>query len=682
MCIGRPEGDGQMSAAIMSVVRKALLSVGLAFGMSVAAWAQIPAGGGGTPSQSTAATPGLLDALRKLLGGSKAPAELLPPDQAYSIAVTARDTSTLLATLTPAPDYYLYRDRISFSIVAPAGVSVASVELPEGEPKADPTFGTVQVYHHPVQAVISLRHDASPPGKLELRATYQGCNEPLGVCYPPIEKTLTVALAGAEAAGAGVQSASTQTARRGVPVAPAVTVTPAVKVTPELTVVTARGPASEGSSDPDVVRRLFAQGDRWVLVAAFFGFGLLLAFTPCMLPMIPILSGVIVGQGSQLTRRHALGLSTVYVLGMAITYALAGVAAGLAGTLLSAYLQNPWVLGGFALIFVVLALSMFGLYELQLPAALQNRLAAASGRMRGGRALGVFVMGVLSAVIVGPCVAAPLAGALLYIGQTHDVVLGGVALFAMAIGMGVPLLVIGTTAGSLLPKSGPWTVAVQRVFGVAMLGVAIYMLTPVIPVVAQQLLWAALLIVPAIYLHALDPLPADAPGHRRLFKGFGVLALLTGAALLVGALSGHREILQPLAGWRGNTLASTVRELSFQPVRSVADLEARLQSARGRPVMLDFWAEWCVSCKEMDQFTFSDARVQARLNDTLVLRADVTANNADDQALLRRFNLFGPPGIVFFDRKGGELAFRVIGFQPPEQFLASLGRAEALQAGP
>lgn len=329
--------------------------------------------------------------------------------------------------------------------------------------------------------------------------------------------------------------------------------------------------------------QLFAQGNRWVLVAAFFGFGLLLAFTPCMLPMIPILSGIIVGRGSPLTRRHALGLSAIYVLGMAIIYALAGVAAGVAGTLFSAYLQNPWVLGSFALIFVLLALSMFGLYELQLPAALQNRLSAASGRMRGGRALGVFLMGVLSAIIVGPCVAAPLAGALLYIGQTHDLLLGGVALFSMAVGMGVPLLLIGASAGSLLPKSGPWTIAVQRVFGVVMLGVALYMLTPVIPVVVQQLLWAALLIVPAIYLHALDPLPADAPGHRRLFKGAGVLSLLVGAALLVGALSGHRELLQPLAGLRGAVSTSQTREMPFQPVRSVADLDARLLGARGRP---------------------------------------------------------------------------------------------------
>ncbi|MEO7852195.1 MAG: protein-disulfide reductase DsbD, partial [Rubrivivax sp.] len=535
--------------AVVRRVRHSLLWVGVAFSLSVAA--QVPAADG-VRSQSTTttatATAGPLDSLRNFLGGSKAPAELLPPDQAFDIAVTARDKGTLLATLTPATDYYLYRDRISFSIVGAPGVSIASVTLPEGQPKADPTFGTVQVYHQPVQAVIALRHQSSPPPELQLRATYQGCNEPLGVCYPPIEKTVVVVLTGAAAAGEPGPPVSSATP--GGSQAAAVGAA-AVSVSPD-------------PSDADALHRLFSQGDRWLLVAAFFGFGLLLAFTPCMLPMIPILSGVIVGQGRLMTRRHAFGLSAIYVLGMAITYALAGVAAGLAGTLLSAYLQNAWVLGGFALIFVLLSLSMFGLYQLQLPAALQSRLSAASGRMRGGRALGVFLMGVLSAIIVGPCVAAPLAGALLYIGQTHDVVLGGTALFAMAIGMGVPLLVIGTTAGALLPKAGPWTVAVQRVFGVAMLGVAIYMLTPVIPVVVQQLLWAAWLIVPAIFLHALDPLPADAPSHRRLFKGVGVLALLLGAALLVGALSGHRELLQPLAGLRGGAAqASTATELPF-----------------------------------------------------------------------------------------------------------------------
>mgnify|MGYP001443042026 CR=1 FL=1 len=620
---------------------------------SVGALAQPGAAGPGAASQSTpaAAATGPLDVVRSWLKGDATQPELLPPDQAFQIAARAKDANTLIVELTPARDYYLYRDRISFSVVAPAGVSVAGVALPPGEPKADPTFGTVQVYHRPIEAAVTLRQGAEKAAdRIELRASYQGCNEPLGVCYPPIEKTITVAMSGGVS---GVVSPAT--------LAAATAVTPATV-----------------ASDAGAVRRLFAHSGRWALVAAFFGFGLLLAFTPCMLPMIPILSGVIVGHGPNLTRRHAVGLSFVYVLAMAVTYALAGVVAGLAGTLLSAYLQNPWVLGSFAAIFVLLALSMFGQYELQLPAALQTRLAAASGRIRGGRAIGAFAMGVLSALIVGPCVAAPLAGALLYIGQTRDVMLGGIALFAMALGMGVPLLVVGATTGSLLPKAGAWTEAVKRVFGVTMLAMAVYMVSPVIPVVAQQFLWAALLIVPAIYLHALDPLPADAPGHRRLFKGVGVLALLLGAALLVGALSGHREILQPLAGLRGADRIDQ-RDMVFQPVTSVADLETRLQSARGRPVMLDFWAEWCVSCKEMDQFTFSDTRVQARLKEALVLRADVTANNADHQALLERFKLFGPPGIVFFDRAGQEVAFRVIGFQPPKQFLASLDRAGVFQ---
>ena len=623
---------------------------GLLLAAVAAAYAQsdAPAPAVSPPPGFSAAASGPLDSIRTWLGGSGSEPELLPADQAFQIAVRASDANTLLAELTPAPNYYLYRDRISFNVVQPPTVAIARVTLPRGEPKADPTFGTVEVFHRPFEAIIDLKRSAGQENQIQLRATYQGCNEPLGVCYPPIEKTLTVALPG--------------------------TASPA-EPSP-VPAADASGLPTGGLSDDGPIRQLFMRGSVWALVAAFFGFGLLLAFTPCMLPMIPILSGIIAGQGQHMTRRHALGLSSAYVLGMAITYALAGVAAGLAGTLLSAYLQNPWVLGGFAAIFVLLALSMFGLYELQLPTSLQSRLASAGSRLRGGRVAGVFLMGVLSAVIVGPCVAAPLAGALLYIGQTRDVALGGVALFSLAIGMGVPLLVVGATAGTLLPKAGAWMESVKRLFGVVMLAVAIYLVSPVIPVLVQQLLWAALLVVSAIYLHALDPLPTDAPGHRRLFKGVGMLALVTGIALLVGALAGHRDVLQPLAGLRG-TASIDHRELTFQPVNSLAELESRLQAARGRPIMLDFWAEWCVSCKEMDRFTFGDPRVQTRLKDAVLLRADVTANTQDHRALLQRFSLFGPPGIVFFDKQGREVAFRVIGYQAPEQFLASLDRALA-----
>ena len=600
------------------------------------------------PFQRTQGVAGsALDSIKGLFGAGTQPT-LLEPDEAFRIQVRAGDANTLVATLMPAPQYYLYRDRISFAVVQPPTIAISGVTLPRGKPKADPTFGTVEVFHAPFEAVIALKHSGTSSGEqVHLRASYQGCNEPLGVCYPPTEKTVVVALSASAPAPDSAAAAA--------------------------------APWTDGAPDDRQIREIFTSGSTWAIVAAFFGFGLLLAFTPCMLPMLPILSGIIVGAGRHASRRQLVALSSVYVLGMAITYAAAGVAAGLAGTLLSAYLQNPWVLGAFAGIFVLLALSMFGLYELQLPTALQSRLAGAGNRLQSGRVAGVFGMGVLSAVIVGPCVAAPLAGALLYIGQTRDVVLGGLALFAMAVGMGVPLLVIGATAGTLLPKAGPWMEGVKRVFGVAMLALAIYMVSPIIPVTVQHLLWASLLVISAMYLHAIDPLPADAAGHRRLFKGVGVLALVLGVALLVGAFSGNRDLLQPLAGLRGAGATERVKELKFQQVSGLPELEQRLQAARGRPVMLDFWAEWCVSCVEMDRFTFSDPRVQARLKQFVLLRSDVTANSPEHRALLRRFSLFGPPGIVFFDPQGMELPLRVIGYQPPERFLRSL---EQLGAAP
>jgi len=404
-------------------------------------------------------------------------------------------------------------------------------------------------------------------------------------------------------------------------------------------------------------------------------FGLLLAFTPCVLPMIPILSGIIAGEGRDIDKLRALVLSVSYVLGMALAYAAAGVAAAFSGVLLAAALQNVWVLSAFALVFVLLALSMFGFYELQLPGFLHQRLHSAHSRLQGGQIVSVAAMGLLSAVIVSPCVAAPLAGALLYISQSRDVLLGGAALFAMALGMGVPLIVVGVSEGALLPRAGAWMTGVRRFFGVLLLAVAVWVISPVLPAAVMMLAWAALFIGSAMFLRAIDPLPASASGWQRLWKGFGVAALVIGVALVVGALSGSRDPLRPLAGLSGGAPAQA--PVSWQRVASLQELQEKLK-APGKPVMLDFYADWCVSCKEMEAFTFSDPKVRAQLDSMLLLQADVTAHGEADRALLKRFSLFGPPGIVFFDAQGREIrGLRVIGYQNPERFLKTLSLATA-----
>ena len=572
--------------------------------------------------------------------------DLLEPEKAFRFSAQLLDANRVEVRYEIAPGYYLYREKFKFS-ADPAAVRIDASQLPPGKVKKDEFFGEVQIYRGTLTMVLPVAGAVAPDPHFVLKAISQGCAD-LGVCYPPQEQTADLRPASFSAPAASNAGVS-------------------AFVQPSPPVAEKSAPRSEDA----LIAELF-KGGFWALVASFFGFGLLLALTPCVFPMIPILSGILVPHGEHLTHARGFALSLAYVLGMAITYALAGVAAGMLGTMLSSALQTPWVLGGFAALFVVLSLSMFGFYELQLPSALQSRLAVTSNQLHGGHFAGVFGMGVLSALIVGPCVAAPLAGALLYISKSGDTVLGGAALFSLALGMGVPLLVVGASAGTLLPKAGPWMDTVKRFFGVVLIGVAIFLVSPLLPPMAHFLAWAVLLIMFAVYLHALDPLPQGAPGYRRLFKGVGIIALITGIALIIGALSGGRDVLQPLAGLR-TAGAAAPAGVNFKRVSSIAELNAAIAGAGGRPVMLDFYADWCVSCKEMERDTFSAAIVKSRIDQMVTLQADVTDNLDEHKALLKRFDLFGPPGIVFFDRRGGEIkGLRVVGFQPADSFAATL----------
>ncbi|MBL8495889.1 MAG: protein-disulfide reductase DsbD [Rhodocyclaceae bacterium] len=579
--------------------------------------------------------------------------EVLPPEKAFRFTTASPDGRTVEVRFDIEPGYYLYRERLRFET---GDAALGAPALPTGKMKKDETFGNVEVYYDGVVARLPV--DAAEGVKsLKLNVTSQGCAD-IGICFPPQTQAAEVALG----SGGGSGSALPQIAAAGQSAAGASS--------------RAEASAADGRSfdESGRIARLLKTGSWLAIIGAFFGFGVLLAFTPCTFPMIPIVSSIVLGRGQAISRARAAVLCSVYVLAMAFAYAAAGVAAGMSGTMLSAALQNAWVLGAFGALFVVLSLSMFGFYELQLPSALQSRLSDVSSHQQGGSLLGVATMGMLSALIVGPCVAAPLAGALLYIAQTGDARLGGLALFAMGVGTGAPLMVFALSAHHVLPKSGAWMESVKKFFGVLMLGMAIWIVSPVVPPVASMLAWAALLIFSAMYLHALDPLPAHAHGWQRFWKGVGVVSLLTGAALLVGALAGSRDPLQPLAVLR-SAAAPAADHVRFERVATVAELEQRIASAK-QPVMLDFYADWCVSCKEMERFTFNEAQVKSRLRNMLLLQADVTANSDHDKALLAKFNLFGPPGIVFFDKSGREIdGLRVVGFQNAGEFLPVLDRA-------
>ncbi len=544
--------------------------------------------------------------------------ELLEPEKAFRFSARVLE-GAVEVQFAIADGYYMYRDKFRFSTEGNPSVQLGVAELPRGARHKDEFFGDTETYRRQV----TIRIPAQGEGGFELKVVSQGCAD-LGVCYVPMESQAALHLA------AGTLSASNPERRWSV-----------------------------FASDMDIAQ-LF-QGNVALVLASFFGFGLLLSFTPCVLPMIPILGGIIAGEGARLNKSRALALSGTYVLSMALTYAAAGIAAAYVGSLLAAYLQNVWVLGAFAAVFVLLALSMFGVYELRLPHAVQQRLHGAHGRLKGGRLTSVAAMGVLSAVIVSPCVSAPLAGALLEISRSGDMVLGGSALFAMALGMGVPLMLVGLSEGALLPRAGAWMVGVKKFFGLMLLAVAVWILAPVLPPLAGMLSWSLLAFGVALLL-------------RRAWIA-AALPVVVGIAILVGALAGSRDPLRPLAVFTTGTPHSA--PMAWTRVASLDELQTRL-TAPGRLVMLDFYADWCVSCKEMEAFTFSDPKVRAQLDRMLLLQVDVTANNEHDRALLKRFSLFGPPGIIFFDADGREIkGLRVIGYQNPERFLKTLSLATA-----
>ncbi len=552
--------------------------------------------------------------------------DFLPLDEAFRLAVFADGPDRVRLVWEIAPGYYLYRQRLGVTTPS-SDAQLGVLSLPKGKSKTDEFFGEQEVYYDELLASVAVSRAPGGELSLPLAVTFQGCAE-AGLCYPPETKQLAVLLP------AGSGSAAPPP------------------------------PARPFVSEQDRLAVFVRDGQLFGVLATFFGLGLLLSLTPCVLPMVPILSGIIAGQGANVTTRRAFGLSLAYVLGMACTNTLAGIAAAAAGQQVQALFQQTWIIVLFAALFVAFALAMFGAFTIQMPAALQTRITDLSNRQRAGSYGGVAVMGALSALIVSACVAPPLFATLAVIGQTGEVFRGGSALFAMSLGMGAPLLAIGTSAGKLLPRAGAWMETVKRAFGALMLAVAAWMLARIVPAPWTLLLWA----VPAaaaawvLWNAAAPRATAGLWALRAAGASFAAYALV----LCAGAALGGTNPLAPLP-----FLIAEKPALEFKRVKSVAelDLEVAAASAAGRPVMLDFYADWCVSCKEMEAYTFSDAEVQRGLANAVLLKADVTAHNADDQALLKRFGIFGPPTIAFYGPDGEERSeYRVVGYMKAEQF--------------
>ncbi|MDQ1814680.1 protein-disulfide reductase DsbD [Massilia sp. CCM 9210] len=592
---------------------------------------------------------------------ARAEEDYLAPEVAFKFSARMVDPQTIAVTYQIADGYYMYRERFKFTA---ANATLGTPVIPPGKVKFDETFQKEVETH---RKTITITIPVQSSGMFTLTATSQGCAD-AGLCYAPqdAEARLVGAAGSSPAPGmskppmsipaASIPAAQPKqdpgnadfTSKASTPAAQA----PAAVQPPAATPATGDGAA------------LLGGGKLWLIIPTFIALGLGLSFTPCVLPMVPILASIIVGEGAGTTRARGFILALAYSLGMALVYTALGVAAGLMGEGLAAELQKPWILIGVGIMIVALSLSMFGVYELQVPSFLQNRLVDASGRQSAGKLVGVFVMGAISALIVGPCVAAPLAGALTFIFQSRDGVIGGVALFSLAMGMSIPLLLVGLSAGSLLPRTGAWMNHVKRFFGVTMLGMALWLTSPVLPPLLQMLLWSALLLGYGVYMLR----------HVRHWAGLalGVVCAILGAIQLVGAATGGRDPLAPLAHLG---VGGQQHGLAFTRIKTVAQLDAALAQNAGKTAMLDFYADWCVSCKEMEKLTFVDARVKQQLAGTLLLQVDVTANDADDKAMLKRFGLFGPPGIILFDKGGQEIAgSRVIGYQNADKFTVSLNK--------
>ncbi|MBM3163103.1 MAG: protein-disulfide reductase DsbD [Chlorobi bacterium] len=582
----------------------------------------------------------------------------LDPEKAFTLKAELGSAPVVVLRWEIAEGHKLYGDQVQVSLEK-GNAELQVPPLPAGETVTDPSTGErTVVYHDSLRLEIPFSKASGP---FTIRAVYQGCSEE-GLCYPPFTRIVTV-----DPAKPGVLEVAEDPRAGGFG---GFDVTEDGGDSVSAVVETGKG------DDYSLAQSTLESRSLWKISVAFLLFGLLLSFTPCILPMIPILSSIIVGDGC-FKRGRSFMLSLAYSLGMALVYTLLGVAAGLAGEGLAGALQQPWVLALFAVLLIVLALSMFDVYQLQIPGIMQSGIAKTCGRLKGGQIAGVFLMGSLSALIVGPCVAAPLAGTLVYISQTRDVVIGGVALFSMAMGMSVPLLLVGLSAGTLLPKSGAWMNGVKYLFGLLLIGVAIWMVSPVIPGPLALLLWGALSILSAVFLHVFDMLPEKPSVLLRFGKALGILLLLIGILELAGAASGGDNPLQPLSRLRafsGQDQNGADEGVRFTRIRTEAELDRALASA-GKPVMLDFYADWCVSCKELEHFTFSDPSVRKQLETMTLLQVDVTSNTAEDKALMKRFSIFGPPAIIFFNASGKEIqGSRIVGFVEAKPFLDHLGR--------